>query len=60
MTKQGAEKLKELKRQRRVLKGATVTMMFDLLVLLTDEDRESTRRLAAMNAGIERARRKRG
>lgn len=31
------ERLKELKRQRRILQGSTHTMLFDLLLLIYEE-----------------------
>ena len=40
MTKTEKAKLVELKRKRRVLKGATVTMLFDLLLLWFEQDRD--------------------
>ena len=39
VTRREKDKLAELKRQRRILKGATVTMLFDLLVLWMESKR---------------------
>ena len=39
MTKNQKLKLAKLKWERRVLKGATITMIFDLLILILEEEK---------------------